>query len=532
MAQTLAHSYAAIEKADKNADGTLTVYGKATDDSIDIDQQICDNEWLKQAMPEWMSAGGNVREQHSSIAAGVATDYEAKSDGHYITALVVDPVSVKKVETGVLKGFSIGIRNPRVIRDEKAAGGRIAGGTIVEISLVDRPANPNAKLMLAKAAESGELMAVKQGVPTPKEVFANKSDEAETPAEVIAESGETVEEIVADAAEVVAEPETVEAPEAVEAEEPEAVEAEDVAEKRTFSDQERQDAAEAGEAMPDGSYPIKTVADLKNAIQSFGRAKDKAGVKKHIIERARALDAVDQLPEEWNADKAVDADIVKGDIDLYNAAVEALAALIKSETDEIVSEGDDENEDIHALLKAMKHLQKWHKIEAEKGEVPELMSDDMDDDEQDIMELSADADTMKMCDKCDKSMDDCKCADKSVTVDFDDAQIEAVVEKAVSSAKTAVTEELETLRDALKAAEAEKVQLTDELATAKKAVASGGPKRAVVGEAAQKTVVNDLLAKAADYRRKADATLDTTLRKGYKELAKDLEAKASRKDVN
>ena len=41
-----ANAYAAIIKADKNDDGTLTVYGKATDDSIDMDQQICDPAWL------------------------------------------------------------------------------------------------------------------------------------------------------------------------------------------------------------------------------------------------------------------------------------------------------------------------------------------------------------------------------------------------------------------------------------------------------------------------------------------------------
>jgi gas vesicle protein len=167
----LATSYAAIVKTNKNGDGTMTVYGKATDSSIDIDQQICDETWLKEAMPQWMVSGGNIREQHSSIAAGVATEYEAKEDGHYITALVVDPVSVKKVETGVLKGFSIGIRGPRVIRDTKAAGGRIVDGQIVEISLVDRPANPNAKLMLAKAAEGGELEVVKQiTIPSPNAV--------------------------------------------------------------------------------------------------------------------------------------------------------------------------------------------------------------------------------------------------------------------------------------------------------------------------------------------------------------------------
>lgn len=170
-------TFARIVKYDKNDDGTLTVYGKATDDSVDIDQQICDAAWLDRAMPDWFKTGGNIREQHSSIAAGVATEYEAKADGHYISALVVDPVSVKKVENRVLKGFSIGIRAPRVVRDNKAANGRIIDGQIVEISLVDRPANPNAKLLLAKSVE-GEKSLVKveeMNMKTIKELVAEAS---------------------------------------------------------------------------------------------------------------------------------------------------------------------------------------------------------------------------------------------------------------------------------------------------------------------------------------------------------------------
>jgi hypothetical protein len=143
--------YADILKYDDNGDGTLTVYGKATDDSVDIDQQICDPGWLAKAMPDWFMTGGNIREQHSNIAAGVAKEYEAKSDGHYISALVVDPVSVKKVQNRVLRGFSIGIKSPRVVMDKKAANGRIIDGQIVEVSLVDRPANPNCQLVLAKS---------------------------------------------------------------------------------------------------------------------------------------------------------------------------------------------------------------------------------------------------------------------------------------------------------------------------------------------------------------------------------------------
>lgn len=152
--------FARIIKQDKQADGTLIVTGIATDNSIDSDDQICDPTWLKTAMPDWFR-WGNIREQHSNIAAGVATEYETKGNEHWITAKVVDPASVKKVESGVLKGFSIGIRGPRVVKDNKAAGGRIVDGEIVEVSLVDRPANPICTLALAKSVD-GVVTAVEE----------------------------------------------------------------------------------------------------------------------------------------------------------------------------------------------------------------------------------------------------------------------------------------------------------------------------------------------------------------------------------
>jgi hypothetical protein len=446
MATDIAYSYAALVKADKNDDGTLTVYGKATDDTLDIDQQICDDSWLKQAMPEWMAAGGNVREQHSSIAAGVATEYEYKQgDGHYVRALVVDPVSVKKVEAGVLKGFSIGIRSPRVVRDEKAAGGRIVGGTVVELSLVDRPANPNAKLMLAKAAENGELMTIKQGVPTPKEVFAKKSDEVED-APVVEEEVPAVEE-------------TVDAP-----------------------------AEEAVEVVVEDAPVEETVEAEKSVEGDVAKSDD---------------------PSEHDA--------------LYQNAIAAIVALIKAEADELVG-GDDERDDIKHLLKAQKHLEQWHKREADKGEVTPVETDDVVSDDEDgigeVLELSADAETVEMCDKCNKSLDLCMCADKSATLDFSDEQVTAVIEKAVASAKSAVSEELEQLKSALKAVEAEKVELAGELSEAKKAAIPGGPVRTAP---VVKAINSEDLARIADFRNKAASTTDRVLAKGYEELARDLE---------
>lgn len=70
---------------------------------------------------------------------------------------------------------------------------------------------------------------------------------------------------------------------------------------RAFSEEERDRLARSGKALPDGSYPIVTVGDLRNAVAAFGRAKNKAAAKRHIIKRARALGRTDLLPEEWSA---------------------------------------------------------------------------------------------------------------------------------------------------------------------------------------------------------------------------------------
>ena len=69
--------------------------------------------------------------------------------------------------------------------------------------------------------------------------------------------------------------------------------------KREFSGGQRERMAEAGTAMPDGSFPIGNRADLMNAIRSVGRAKDYGAARAHIIRRARALNAMDMLPEDW-----------------------------------------------------------------------------------------------------------------------------------------------------------------------------------------------------------------------------------------
>jgi uncharacterized protein len=69
---------------------------------------------------------------------------------------------------------------------------------------------------------------------------------------------------------------------------------------KEFSTEKRKALAKTGAAMKSGGYPIESRSDLHNAIQAFGRAKNPAATKAHIIKRAKALGATGDLPEGWS----------------------------------------------------------------------------------------------------------------------------------------------------------------------------------------------------------------------------------------
>jgi hypothetical protein len=74
---------------------------------------------------------------------------------------------------------------------------------------------------------------------------------------------------------------------------------------KEFSAARRETLAKQGKAMPgSGAYPIENRADLKRAIQAFGRAEDKPATKAWIKKRAKALGATELLPENWDSDPA------------------------------------------------------------------------------------------------------------------------------------------------------------------------------------------------------------------------------------
>ena len=535
MANDFTNSYAAIVKQEKQEDGSLLVYGKATDDSLDIDQQICDDTWLSSAMPEWFKSGGNIREQHSSIAAGVAKEYESKADGHYISVLVVDPVSVKKVESGVLKGFSIGIKSPRVVRDQKAANGRIIDGQIVEVSLVDCPANPNAKLMLAKSVE-GETSLVKV------EEYSEKADKPD------------FENLLAGG------------------------------EKSEPADKELYNRIKAEAKAKFDVYPSAYANAWLSGEYKRRGGKYKAKTKKSLTGNENIMLA--------EVIKELHADADKFDQASYDAARKGLAQLIISEASEIGDMDSDEREDIDTLLSALKHLFNFRDGEIdedqEAGMAPGMinLAADMTTKDCDCDGCSACADDggcdedcckgcLKMSAKFTGKCLQCGChdvannhgktqvvvpiaggvqvanvstatimtpeqnagsiksveaeevakTDEEITEILGEKFLTSIIEKATKSASEIVRAEIASYETALKAAEDKSVALESELVLAKSAAASGGPKRTGRVKVDDS---NELLIKAAEYRVKAAATTDPILAKGYKALESEYLSKATK----
>lgn len=139
-------------KVVENEDGTVTVTGKPTTESVDHDDQIVDKDFAKKALPKWFHSWGNIREMHGPTAIGRAKDlqWDADTDEPLLTVKIVDPTAVKKVREGVLQAFSIGVSHPKFKADPKAKRGRMVDGEIMEVSAVDRPSDPDCKFMIVK----------------------------------------------------------------------------------------------------------------------------------------------------------------------------------------------------------------------------------------------------------------------------------------------------------------------------------------------------------------------------------------------
>src|SRR6202008_3554949 len=144
--------YGEIQKVEPQDDGTVRGYGIATSEAVDEQGEIVRADAIRAAIPDYMRFPA-LREMHQLSAAGTTLEAEVGDDGTTrIVAHVVDPIAISKVRNQVYRGFSIG---GRVTQREASNPKVITGLVLNEISLVDRPANPEAIFDCWKASTSG-----------------------------------------------------------------------------------------------------------------------------------------------------------------------------------------------------------------------------------------------------------------------------------------------------------------------------------------------------------------------------------------
>jgi hypothetical protein len=138
-------------KVEDGDDGTLKVSGIASSEAKDRSDETITADAMRKALPDFFAHGtGNLREMHQLNAAGTVDEASVDEDTNktLISTTVVDPIAVLKVRTGVYKGFSVG---GRVLERDPKNRKIITKISLNEISLVDRPANPEAVIDLWKA---------------------------------------------------------------------------------------------------------------------------------------------------------------------------------------------------------------------------------------------------------------------------------------------------------------------------------------------------------------------------------------------
>jgi len=177
-----------ITKVEDVGDGTRMVSGIASTPTKDSDGESFTGDCLRGAIPDYMAKRRAVREMHQPIAAGVTTEmYVDDDDVTHITAHVVDPVTVLKVDTGVLKMFSIQGNVPpggRDTNDRKI----IHKLNLREVSLVDVGANPDCDVteVVKLDGDEGDDVEVETEVTTaaadaPVEAATDTAVKVETP---------------------------------------------------------------------------------------------------------------------------------------------------------------------------------------------------------------------------------------------------------------------------------------------------------------------------------------------------------------
>lgn len=135
--------FAAIQKRDEEQ---RMVWGYASTEALDAQGEVVKLDAIKGAWEDYMKFA-NIREMHQPSAVGKCKEYEFDDKGVMIGVKVVDDNAWQKVVEGVYSGFSIGGKALN------KSDGVIHQLRLTEISLVDRPANPEAMITVFKGED-------------------------------------------------------------------------------------------------------------------------------------------------------------------------------------------------------------------------------------------------------------------------------------------------------------------------------------------------------------------------------------------
>lgn len=115
---------------------------------------IVSSEAMRAAAPDYLEFPA-IREMHGPSAAGTAVHFEIKGAQTLVGAHVVDDQAWAKVVNKVYRGFSIGGKmiDAEIVKIGGVPYRKITRLKLNEISLVDRPANPQARITLYKGAD-------------------------------------------------------------------------------------------------------------------------------------------------------------------------------------------------------------------------------------------------------------------------------------------------------------------------------------------------------------------------------------------
>ena len=140
------------------------VWGYASTEAEDDQGETVTRDALAAALDDYMRFA-NIREMHQPSAVGIATEAAVDDRGLYLGAKIVDADAWQKVVEGVYKGFSIG---GRVTARDPADRRLITALRLTEISVVDRPANPETVFdcwKLSTGPATGERMTTTAATP-------------------------------------------------------------------------------------------------------------------------------------------------------------------------------------------------------------------------------------------------------------------------------------------------------------------------------------------------------------------------------